>query len=199
MKKHMLDLYAGLGGMSEAFIQDSSWSVLRIDNNPMLSGVDNMVIMDVKHIDPHPSWTGERIEYIHASPPCDEFSNAYSSPRAIWMRENPGKEYLPNMEWLIEAIRIIELCKPRFWSIENVKGASKYFTPLLGKPKCVIGKFMFWGEFPLFECDANKVKTKAQKDRRHHPFRKNLNGKIDFEISKQMKNAIESQTSIFNF
>jgi len=197
--KHMLDLYAGLGGMSEAFIRSPSWSVLRIDNNPMLSGVDNMVIMDVKHIDPHPSWTGERIEYIHASPPCDEFSNAYSSPRSIWCRENPGKEYLPNMEWLIEAIRIIELCKPRFWSIENVKGASKYFTPILGKPKCSMGPFMFWGEFPTFEINKTNLVSKAKKDKRHSPLRANHRGKIDFEISRQMMKAIENQKSLFNY
>mgnify|MGYP003324403462 CR=1 FL=1 len=41
--KYMLDLYAGLGGASEAMIQDVEWDVRRVDNNPLLMMVENMV------------------------------------------------------------------------------------------------------------------------------------------------------------
>ena len=38
----MLDLFSGLGGASEAMVNDPKWEVLRIENNPLLSGVQNM-------------------------------------------------------------------------------------------------------------------------------------------------------------
>ena len=198
MKKHMLDLYAGLGGMSESFIRSPSWSVLRIDNNPMLSGVENMVLMDVEHVDPHPSWTGHRIEYIHASPPCDEFSLAYNSKRANHLRES-DLPYLPNMKPLFEAIRIIEQCNPRFWTIENVAGSVKFYEPFLGKPTFRTSGHVFWGNHPSITVDKTKIKSKQQKDKRHSPMRANHRGKIDFEISRQMMKAIENQKSLFNY
>jgi len=48
--KHMLDLFSGLGGASEAMVRDDTWSVLRIENNPLLGGVPYTVIDDVKNI-----------------------------------------------------------------------------------------------------------------------------------------------------
>ena len=46
--KKILDLYSGLGGFSEAFVNDSNYEVMRLEINPLLSGVSNTEIMDVK-------------------------------------------------------------------------------------------------------------------------------------------------------
>ena len=51
--KHMLDLFSGLGGASEAMVQDDTWSVLRIENNPLLGGVPFTIIDDVRNLQPH--------------------------------------------------------------------------------------------------------------------------------------------------
>ena len=43
----MLDLFSGLGGASEAFVQSDDWEVIRIESNPVLSGVPHTQTRDV--------------------------------------------------------------------------------------------------------------------------------------------------------
>jgi len=198
--KHMLDLYSGLGGMSEAFVQSPHWNVLRIDNNPLLQDVPYTVIMDIRKLDPtqwKPHAGMPQIDYVHASPPCTEFSNAYSSPRCVFARNHPDEEYMPDMTWLVEALRIIKILKPKYYSIENVKGASKWFTPLLGEPSIIIGSFMFWGNHPSFTLTIENKKVNDVHSA--NPLRANILGKIPFSISESMLKAIENQKSIFEF
>jgi hypothetical protein len=188
----MLDLFAGFGGQSEAFLADG-WDVLRIDNNPLLSGVERMVITDIRHLTPSKSELG-RIEYVHASPPCTEFSMAYSSPRSIAERE--GRDYMPDMTWVIEALRVIEALQPRYWSIENVRGSIRYIEPLLGKPSLVIGPYVYWGNFPRFDPSNIVLIRKHHKDRRWSPLRKNHKAKIDLSVSQAFLASMKSQRCI---
>jgi len=90
MRKHFLDLFSGLGGASEAFVQDlDHWTVLRIDNNPLLGGVPFTIIDDIRNIKPNYGvYLDAKIECIWASPPCREFSNGYSSPKSIHIRRD---------------------------------------------------------------------------------------------------------------
>jgi len=191
----MLDLYAGFGGQSEAFHADG-WNVLRIDNNPLLSGVDRMVITDIRHLTPTESHQG-RIEYVHASPPCTEFSTAYSSPRSMAQRE--GRDFMPDMTWFIEAMRIIEAVKPRYWSIENVKGSIRYVEPILGKPSLIVGPYVYWGNFPRFDPSDVVLTEKRHKDRRWSPLRSNHKAKIDLSVSEAFLNAMKSQKTLFEY
>lgn len=200
--KHMLDLYSGLGGMSEAFVQSPHWNVLRIDNNMLLKDVPMTVIMDIRNLDPT-QWTPHlgmpQIDYVHASPPCTEFSTGYGSPRSIHQRNsNQADEYLPDMTWLMEALRIIEILQPKHFSIENVKGASKWFTPLLGEPSMIIGSFMFWGTHPTFTVKEQHNKKNVDVHSAN-PLRANIRGRIPFFVSKAMRKSIDSQTSILDF
>ena len=67
MTSKMLDLCAGFGGQSEAFLR-GGWQVLRIDNNPLLSEVEEMVIMDLFDPSFDDVWAAkEKIEYVHAA------------------------------------------------------------------------------------------------------------------------------------
>jgi hypothetical protein len=192
----MLDLFSGLGGQSEAFLQDG-WDVLRIDNNPLLSGVPRTVMMNIEHL--HPTNSYGHIDYVHASPPCDEFSMAYNAKRPNHLRESPDREYLPNMKPLMESIRIINAIQPRYWSIENVRGACKYFEPFLGKPHLVKGAYVYWGNFPLFDPQKVTIETKAAKDKRHSALRSNHRACIDFNISKAFLEAMKSQRTLFDY
>ena len=41
----VLDLCSGLGGFSSAFVNDPSWEVMRIENNPLLESVPHTEII----------------------------------------------------------------------------------------------------------------------------------------------------------
>ncbi len=193
--KKMVDLYAGFGGQSQAFL-NAGWDVLRIDNNPLLGGVENMVLIDVKHLSVKDSPV--QLEYVHASPPCVDFSTAYSSPRSKSQRGDDD-EYLPDLTLLFEALRIIDEIKPRYWSIENVRGSIRYFEPYLGKPKLIIGAWVYWGNFPLFETSSLTPVPKSQKDKRHSPLRANYRAHIDLKVSRAFLKAMTEQRSILDF
>ena len=206
MRKHFLDLFSGFGGASEAFTQDlGNWTVLRIDNNPLLSGVPFTVIDDVKLVanDLNPAGMFprciEKIECIWASPPCREFSNGYSSPKSKHIREHGIESYEPDMSLLTTALDIIDTVKPKYWVIENVVGSIRYFEEYLGKPRQIIGPYVLWGNFPFLEI-KEPLQTKASKDvHSSDPLRANHKAKVDYAISEALKVALEKQTSILDF
>ena len=196
MKRKMLDLCSGFGGQSEYFLRD--FEVLRIDNNPLLVDIPETVIMDL-YDDQLLKHNGTRIEYVHAGPTCLEFSTGFNAPRGIAQRA--GLEY-----WPTEGIRLVNRCKaiidilkPRFWSIENVKGSIIYLTPILGEPRLIIGPYVYWGNFPLFEFDASSIPHKSAKDKRHSPLRMNYRACAPIEISKAFHDAISGQRSILEY
>jgi len=127
----MIDLFSGLGGASRA-MAERGWEVVRVDNNQKFKPT---VLIDIHRF----SWKGRRPDLIWASPPCQEF--------ARWiMPWFPKSE--PSLDLVKEAIRVIEECKPRFWVIENVRGAISWFKPLLGNYKVHYGPIFLWGNFP---------------------------------------------------
>jgi len=205
MKIHMLDLFSGLGGASEAMVRDSGWSVLRIENNPLLSGVPFTVIDDVRNLQPNKMakpWVLPNlgIDLIWASPPCTEFSGGFHAPKSIASREVGLDNYHPSLELVESAIRIIEIVKPKYWVIENVVGAIRYFKPLLGEPKQIIGPYVLWGNFPEIFYDKAKLTPKKHKDSgSRDPLRSNRRACVDFEVSQGLKFAIENQQSILDF
>jgi hypothetical protein len=204
----MLDLFSGLGGASEAFVR-AGWEVMRIENNPLLSEVPNTQIKCVFELrdflednrgslDCTPQFA-EQIELIWASPPCSDFSLAYSAPHAIHTREHPNEPYEPNMDYLEATLDIIKMLKPRYYVIENVRGASKFFTEMIGtKPRQILGNAQFlWGNYPLI--DPPRYPSKAEIDKSHSPLRANIRAKIPIEISQALLDAIENQKCILDY
>jgi len=195
-KRSMVDLYAGLGGASEAMIR-TGWDVLRIDNNILLQGVENMVLMDIKKLNPICT-SSHKIDLVWASPPCRDFSNGYNAPRPTAQRA--GLDFGPDMSLLEEAIRIIEILKPRYWVIENVRGAIRDFEPYVGSPRLVVGAFVLWGNFPLFEMPLGWHHSKggpgSGDKHSSDPLRANYRALIPFELSEQLRIAIEFQKRI---
>jgi len=197
----ILDLCSGLGGFSEAFVA-AGHEVLRIENNPLLVDVAHTKIIDIFEFK---DWLeaaqvvkgGLGIDIILFSPPCYEFSLAYDAPRARHMREMPGIPYEPSMDILECGMEIIELIKPKYWIVENVRGASPSFSQLLGRPRQINDAYFFWGNFPSFV--PGKFPSKAEKDKRWDPLRANIRGKIPIEISEALLEAIESQKSILDY
>jgi len=196
--KFMLDLYAGLGGASEAFMNCPGWNVLRVDNNPLLSGVPNIVIMDINNFTP--IGHSEKIELIWASPPCTDFSGGFSSPKSKASRTIGLQNYNPDMSLLEKAIEMIDIMKPKYWVIENVAGSIRYFEPYLGEPRQIIGPYVLWGNFPMIDLDPSLIIPKKYKDTNSRdPLRSNRRAKVDLLLSQRLKETIEKQKSIFEF
>jgi len=200
----VLDLCSGLGGFSEAFVA-AGHEVLRIENNPLLQDVPHTDIIDIFDVrdllEENVAENGDaflrNVDIILFSPPCYEFSLAYDAPRARHLRERPNIPYQPSMNILECGMEIIELLKPKHWIIENVRGASPFFSQLLGNPRQINEAYFFWGNFPSFVPDD--FPSKAEKDERWNPLRANVRGKIPIEISQALLDAINSQRSILDY
>jgi hypothetical protein len=199
MKPLMIDLCAGFGGQSEAFLR-GGFDVIRVDNNPLLSEVPNMFIEDIYKIEPF-NISGRGIDYIHAGPTCYEFSTAYGGPRGIAQREKPSEPYDPT-----EGIKLVQRCKdiidqlqPRYWSVENVRGSIKYLSPILGEPRIIIGPYVYWGNFPLFDINVADLPSKAQLDKRHSPLRMNHRAECPLALSQAFFDAMTKQHSILDY
>jgi len=199
MKRMMLDLCSGFGGQSQDFL-DNNWDVLRIDNNPLLNGVKNTVIEDIYELAVYNN-SSTRIDYVHAGPTCTEFSLAYNAPRSIAIHSGKENEYDPK-----EGIRLVERCKqiidtlnPIYWSIENVRGSIKYLTPILGEPRLIVGAWVYWGNFPLFDPSTLTLPNKSAQDKRHSPLRANYRAHIPLCVSRAFRKSMEEQKSIFNY
>ena len=198
--RRMIDLFSGLGGASEAFVKNG-WTVTRIENNPVFGPGGEHYVAFTKTIDVmddiHKLYHGE-VDFLWASPPCYEFSMAYASIRS--RRARAGIDHEPDMTLVNRTIELIELIKPRYWAIENVVGASKYFQPLLGKHRLLLGSAMIWGNFPIIGFEALEKKWKAKQDTwSDDPIRANKKAKIPYWLSEQMRISVQYQMTIDDF
>lgn len=170
----MIDLFCGYKGASAA-MTDRGWDVVTVD---CVRAFNPTFVADVSHW----TWQGETPDLIWASPPCPEFSRM-SMP---WTRAKmPGP---PSMILVNAAKRIIEECKPRWWVIENVRGA----VPYLGKPAKRIGAYFLWGQFPDFEAQTSKRKEMLPGWQKQH------RAMVPYSISKALAIACEQAIGTMN-
>lgn len=145
----MLDLFSGREGASRAF-RAAGWDVVRVEIDERFPAEHR----DVRTF----SWRGRpKPDFIWASPPCTEFSLAEPGRG----RSRNGVGLNPDMRLLKESIRVIREAEPRFWVIENVRGACRYFEPILGRHRQAVGPFFLWGDFPMI----HGVEAKGWKSR----------------------------------
>jgi len=197
----MLELCAGFGGQSQPFLE-AGYDVLRIDNNPLLGSVEKMVIADVFDLEVF-NLSSNRIDYIHAGPTCLEFSLAFNAPRAVAIRNGEGNSYYPHegVKLVKRVKEIIDILKPRYWSIENVHGAQKYLNEILGEPRLIVGPYIFWGNFPLFDFDAATLPNKSVNGDKYRrdPLRMNYRAKMPHSLAKAFLTAMRQQKTLKDF
>ena len=196
----VLDLYSGLGGFSEAFVQDQNYQVIRIENNPLLKDVPHTLLGDILEMNPKdPLFQGA--DLILASPPCREFSLAYGSPRGRAYREGiRGDDYEPDMKLVQEAKRWNEIIKPKFFLMENVNGSQRYFANENLFPIMKHGPFVFYGIFPYFLMPRGWSHLKTHEDTwSSDPLRANKKGKLPLALSIQIKKTFEAQSTLLEW
>jgi len=198
--KVMWDVGSGLGGASEAFLV-AGWTVIRIENNPNLEWVPHTRLLDILD---WREWVDELIiefgppDLIWCSPPCRDFSNAFSSPRAVWGREHPnGPEFEPDMSLVFACQDLLTRVRPRHWIIENVAGAVRYFTPHLGHYFQKIESFFLWGVCPTILIDGNWSHSKMDGDTwSDDPLRANRRAYVPMVISQAVLEAVTHQKTL---
>ena len=193
----VIDLYSGLGGFSEAFVQDPNYQVIRIENNPLLKEVPHTLLGDILEMNPRdPLFEGA--ELILASPPCRDFSTAYGSPRSRAYRAGTHcDEYEPDMTLVQEAIRWKNIIKPKYFLMENVNGSQRYFRNLRIWPIMKHGPFVFYGNFPLFDMPPGWTHQKSEHDAwSSDPLRTNKKAKLPLELSQKIKRTFEGQPTL---
>lgn len=180
---------------------NNGWDVRRVENNPSLTFIPNTTIADIKQVEKQ---IQNFIEAGHVpdsptlmwfSPPCREFSNGFNAPRPKARRD--GKEFHPDLSIMLACKSIIDMVSPKYWVIENVRGACKDFEPYLGKPKMVVNGYVLWGNFPRFDIDASSLPTKADEDVwSSDPLRANKKAKIPYDLADRLRIAIETQRTL---
>lgn len=203
--KKVLDLYSGLGGFSEAFARSPNYEVMRIENNPLLAEVPHTEIMCVLEFRDNlremiiRGYVPDPVEIVLISPPCLPFSLGFNAPQAVLSREGGFEDYQPDMSELHAGLEIVEMLKPRYWVVENVRGAIRHFEPILGKHIASIGQSNFlWGNLPPlpeFEIESGHRKTATGSSKLRH----NIRSLIPFSVSSAIMRAIENQRSIFDY
>jgi len=203
----MIDFFAGLGGASEAMMSDPTWLVQRLDNNPMLAGVPNMTIADINtfldelELAIKEGWNpSQDVELAWFSIPCDEVSLGFNSARSIADREGDETFWPTRTMGLLQVcMRIIEILEPRYWVIENTRGALKFFNPVIGEPRLSLGnKYFFWGNFPSLHIQKD-LEFQSKVNVPNNEMRANIRAIIPIEISQAFKLAVESQTKLTDF
>ncbi len=122
----VVDLFAGTGGATAAF-RAAGWDVLTVDSDPRHRP---SIVADVRSL---PLALRRPVTLLWASFPCTEFSDA-----------NPRRPDRPSLELYFAALAAVRDLHPRFWIVENVRGA----IPYLGVPVQKIGPWCLWGYFP---------------------------------------------------
>ena len=202
--KVFVDLFCGLGGASEAFV-GTDWRVIRIDNNPDLTEhVKGMWVLDMmKPVDVLETLTGYLHGYGHvtemvvwASPPCINFSDA--DP------ERDEKDH--DLTLLNNTVLLIGWLNDRFnvtsYWIENVRGAIRSFTPVLGDYRQRIGPFFLWGRFVPIACitaEVHRHRKPFNKTNSRTHLRSNIHAKIPYALSKSVLLTVERQLSLLEW
>tara|TARA_R100000781_G_scaffold57441_1_gene37098 strand:- start:297 stop:863 length:567 start_codon:yes stop_codon:yes gene_type:complete len=128
---------------------------------------------------------GHNIHLIWASPPCTEYSleNRYFA-------KNPQE--IDTTLWR-NTLYIIDSLKPKYWVIENVKGAHRIW----GQPTQKHGAYWLWGNFPKFNIPG-KIPNKNVHTYSSKKERAKQTAKIPYQISNGLFKSIVLQKTLFH-
>ena len=169
----MLDLFSGLGGASQAMTA-RGWNVIRVDNEvrrrtQVKGALLPHVVADVRALPLRPFW----VDLLWSSPPCTDFTRWH-------LRHWKGNVSKPPLELVRAALETVARFRPRFWCIENVRGA----VPFLGPPDAVFGPYFLWGHLPLVLWDG-QAKRKGDSRLPH------VRSRVPWNVSEAIALAVE--------
>lgn len=121
----VIDLFSGLGGFSQAFL-DREHDVVRYDVDPRFLSVPKTIQMNVLDLSAEDL---KDAEVVLASPPCNHFSIA--SVYRHWVGHEPTPATKEQIALVEHTRDIIRDAHPRYWMIENPRCMMRH---VLGRP-----------------------------------------------------------------
>jgi len=176
----MLDLFSGLCGASSAF-RDAGWTVYTADINP---DFQPYFCVDLANWS-FPKDLGS-VDLVWASPPCTEFSRYIQ--RGIY-KDQP----FPDMSLYYASRRIITEVNPKYWVIENVRGAVQFF----GHGFRSFGSFFLWGNFPPLAVNSSKFHFVKSGVTSGHKRRAADRGRVPYDLSQALLKAVTLNQFLF--
>ncbi len=194
MNSLALDLFCGLGGWSDGLAAEG-FDVLGVELNQEIAELYKhpIIIDDVCNLNPR-EFRG--YDLIVGSPPCHNFTVGSD---AWWKVKKDPAEGVRLAKAMLD---FVEVAKPKYWLMENVRGLKKYIDI---KPRGIykLSRTMFrpfWGNFPAFfiPIDYDKPLMKEVDNYPKSMPRQWIKAKIPFCVSSSLgravKNAISEQT-----
>lgn len=129
--KTLLTLFEVTGTIGQIYA-DHGWNVIPID----IGLNDEVNGQDIAEIDTDWMYANifpivDTVDAIIAFPPCD----AYTVSGAQWWPDKDQSGFTEKMIHLTkQVLRLVDLCQPDFWAIENPVGRIRRLVPDIGKP-----------------------------------------------------------------
>jgi len=176
----MLDLCAGRKTASYG-AKALGWEVISVDCD---SATKPDICVDIRYW----HYQGSRPDLIWASPPCDEFS-VLDKP-VSW---NPGRKETPDLSIYHACKRIINESEPRYYCIENVRGAVRWFG---SAPQFIIdGVFYLWTNLPHI---PDNILWRGRRLKQSYPGDPLGRAAIPRELSMCIATLVAGQAQLFN-
>ncbi|MEM3193113.1 MAG: DNA cytosine methyltransferase [Candidatus Parvarchaeota archaeon] len=171
----IVDLFCGTGGWVSAF-PEGEYEIYGYDIEDFREEYPgNFVRCDLMTCNSFP----KDVLLVVASPPCTDFSKASMPSSWKSIAKHPD---IPNgISLFRRAVEIINDIRPRYWIIENVRGAQKF----VGKASYRIGSRYMWTNVPYFYTgDYSDVYGKTVLP--PGPLRPVLRSRIPYSISESL-------------
>jgi len=193
---HVLDLFCGLGGFSQAFAASDRWRVTTVDIEARFEPDRLADVFDLR-----PSDFERAFDLVLASPPCTQFSPA----------QNLNGAHEPDGDAVALAFHALGLVRgldPAFWFVENPRGRLRSY---LGPPTSTVTYCQYgerrmkptdlWGEHPTSfigrRCapgDDCHINTRAGSNAARDELGKDTaakRSKVPAELSTSIRDACE--------
>lgn len=212
--KVCLDLFAGLGGFSQAFEDAEGWEVVTVDIEERFDPDIQADVLELSPDDlPEP-------DVVLASPPCPDFSVACIVDK--WDKDTGrSPEFLPEKESIAKSLQIVfhtlwlvRKLEPDWWFMENPQGMLRQF---IGSPSgqvhyCQYGEDFkkptdLWGRHPQMtyrKCPGRKRCHHVSNPREVNTFRDESRiravdttnsaerAKVPAELSAAIRDAVDA-------
>jgi len=204
MTRVCLDLFAGLGGFSQAFEDADEWRVVQVDIEERFEPDIRADVLDLRPADlPDP-------DVVLASPPCNVFSKA-----AAWQNhwDDDGTPQTDaardSIALVFHTLGLIRALSPVYWFLENPEGHLRRF---LGHPTGSVTYCQYgapyqkptdlWGEHPPMtyrRCRATEDchdhgSLEDERDQRPLPRDPAERAKVPRELSEAILDAVEGRS-----